>query len=479
MSLLSLLAGTTGSIVVPPVDPPAPTTGWPTTTDPVVLAMRPTGRTVTEGRATDDATAATESTRQVNAIQADARPDGFGYWDMAGPDYRTTLFYAPGTYSGSAPSDWRALVGENPSSRSLIAKRDNSGGVVHSFGSLYMENLHLQGLTTTDHFTPKYPWHMTGGQMCIAANCTFDNSAVTSDVTTGDGGIAGWLGADGTSGMTIILYKCNFVAGVRGNGLNIHGPSGAMSKPMTLVFVDCTGLDTVEILAPGILASNGQPSRMYVINTPMAKIGAGPGCYVYTNGTAAAHPGNEGTIVRSTTTWPVPTGGIDTPWSSYYYPSKIGTGTYDSTHTVTDAAPFQPVVGRTYFTRIRLDQAMHVTHAGVYVTTAAGRLGVSTQPATTPYLADEVPNAAAPVTVGANSADAVLGTQAIKQYNAYSRYPGDNGIWVKCAFSSSSVRVSGSSQIAGMTDCAYSDDGTTLVPVTAGTPHPRMFIRST
>lgn len=454
-------------------DPP-PAVGWPTTTDPVLLAMRPTGRVVASGTVANTAARDTESERQVNAILSEART-GYGYWDYGGPDYRTAIFMQPGTYTGGGQYEWRSLVGTNPANRTVMEARNNSGGVVHSFSSLYMENLRLVPLTTVDNSAPKYPWHITGGRMCIAANCAFDLSQIESDTIEGGSGIAGWIGADGDSGMTIILYKCDFIPGPKANTLNIHD-GGPPEHPMTLVFVDCTGLDNLGLVCPGGASTDGQKNRLYVINTPCASLWADGNGEVFTNSAAPAATGSTGTITRGVTAWPVPAGGLSELWEDYYYPSSVGAA-YKYQPAVTDAAPMAPVPGRTYYTRLRPDRAGRYTHGGVTVTTVGGQISQSHTPSDTLYTRNEPVNPQIPQV---DPIAVTSGELAWRAYYAYSRYPGDNGFWHKVRFTgSSAVRVTGSAQLGGLTDCYYSDDGVTLVPVTAGTPHPLPFIRAT
>lgn len=453
---------------------PDPGTGWPDTDDTTLLALRPAGRVVASGTVANTAARNTESARLVAAIDADGLGGGYGYWDYAGPDYRTELFLQPGTYTGGGNSAWRSVVGTDPDNRTVLASDVANGGVIHSFGSHYMENLHLTAITNSENSAPKYPWHITGGEMCIAANCTFDLSQIEPGTIEGGSGIAGWVGADGDSGMTILLYKCHFEPGPLANTLNIHGPGGELRLPMTTIFVDCTGLDSLELYAPGDVATEGGGSRLYVINTPVAKVGAAAGCHVYTDGAAPAMSSNAGTIHRGVTEWPIPEGGMSDLWSEHFYPSSVGSG-YTYTPTVTDAAPFQPVVGRTYYTRIRPDRAARYTHFGVTCTTAAGQYAIRSNPADSPYVRDEAP----PIESLDPDVTLALGANQWKAYYAYTRYPGDNGFWHRVEFSSSSARVTGSATLAGITDCAYTDNGTTLVPVAAGTPHPLPFVRAT
>lgn len=448
-------------------------TGWPTTADPVLLAMRPAGRTVASGTATDAATFDSLAVSTAEAVTAEGQ-GAYLAWNYGGPDYRTTVFMEPGsTYPGGGAYDWRALVGTDPAERSVMEKRDNSGGVVHSFGSIYMENLHLAPQTTVANSAPKYPWHITGGKMCIAANCAFDLSQIESDTIEGGEGIAGWVGADGDSGMTIVLYKCDFIPGVKANTLNIHD-GGPPDHPMTLIFVDCTGLDDVELVCPGSASGDGQKNRMYVIDTACASLSADGDGEIWTNGAAPAAGGSSGTIHRGVTDWPIPEGGLSEFWQDHYYPSSVGT-TYTYTPTVTDAAPFQPVVGRTYYTRVRPDRAGRYTHSGVTCTTTGGMWAGRLQVADTEYDRDVDP------TIESLTPDMTLVSGANQKpgYYAYSRYPGDNGFWVSVEFSSASARVTGSAELAGITECFYTDDGSTIVPVAAGTAHPLPSIRAT
>ena len=66
-----------------------------------------------------------------------------------------------------------------------------------------------------------------------------------------------------------------------------------------------------------------------------------------------------------------------------------------------------------------------------------------------------------------------------QHYYAYTRYPGDHGFWVQFAADNASLRVEGSAELPGLTDCYYTDDGTTLTQVNAGTRFPVLRLRGT
>lgn len=459
---------------VDPDDPDAPpqTSDWPTTADITVLALRPEGRTLAARYATNDAQVTEADDILQDAVFDAGLAGGYSAWGDPGPDYSTRLVLAPGTYVDSAITAWRAVVGAGgPGNRTIIDKPGASGGAVHSYGAAYMENLHMVGHGIPNETGPKYPWHITGGPYSVAVNCTFDCSGYESATA--------FVGADGSSGHLIVLYKCDFIALAGDDGsFNIHGPgdSSTPALPLSLVFIDCIGLDDVALSVPAGVAGNGEGSTLHVINTPCASIGGTTGTHVYTDGDAPASGTNAATIHRDVTSWtppehaPLPDNdeGYD-----YYYPSAITSPPTTQRIDGVTTAPFQPVSGRTYLTRVHLDQAMRVTHCGVTLTTAAGNVKLRPEPANT--LTGNPPG---DVAVFGGGQAAALGDVVYQHQYARTRYPGSPGIWVGMQFDNTTVRVTGSTQIpAG--DMYYTDDGTTFTPVTPGTLHPLAFVRGT
>lgn len=478
MSLLALLAAAGGQPPPDPAEPEPPVViDWPETTDPDLLALRPAGRTLGTAYVSGPDVAAQVATDLLTTYQQGTR-GGYLAWDGTGPQYRTTLFLAPGVFGGGGNSEWRAVVGLDPENRTVLESKIPNGGVIHSFGSHYMENLHLTCLTDLDRpegeaNVPKYPWHITGGEMCIAANCTFDLSQVHPDTL---GGGAAWVGADGSGGMTVLLYNCHFIPGPLNNIINIHGPASGepMQFPMQYIVVNCTGLESLPMFCPGGPDVHGNGSEMWIINTPVASIEGLAGDHIYVDSDVPVLPGNQATIHRNVTEWPIPEGGLSSLWQSYFYPSDIGNEPTDITVEVPDAAPFAPTPGRTYYTKVPFTRAARATHIGVTVTQAAGNAGLTMVTADTQYIWDEEPT---PILLEENTPTQV-GLTVRQHYYAYTRYPGTNGIWHLCSFDDPGVRVMGSEALPGIVECRYTDDGVTFHDVPEGTAHPIPVFRA-
>jgi hypothetical protein len=183
--------------------------------------------------------------------------------------------------------------------------------------------------------------------------------------------------------------------------------------------------------------------------------------------------GNPVAVNRNTTALPNIVDGSLPEINAVYYPSALTDTTPADYYAaaVTDAAPMAPVPGRMYLTRVPLPEAQRIQRVGFTCTTAAGSYGAHLEPADTAYVRDADPSLSLP---GTGTALAV-GANSYQHYYAYTRYPGDNGIWAKVRFDNAAARVTGSAQLPGLAECAYTDDGVTLVPVTAGTPHPLVW----
>lgn len=465
MSLLLLLAAAKAAAPTQPTDPPSQ---WPATTDATLLALRPGGRTLITrrvgGSGATDATIAA-ACDAVKAAQ-DGQPGYLNLTEFVGPDHLGAVLLAPGTLNEvSGTGAYVALVGTDPAARTIIESTSQAAdGILHPYGSFYAENLHLRPLTNpVDNSAPKYCIHLGPGQMSTIANSTLDLSGIAAGTLTGAAGIAGWVGADGTTGQWITFYQCDFIGstGVPGaNGFNLHGHD-------VTVFDGCTGLDSTELHVPS-------PGTLYVLNTPCAGVKGQAGDHIYVTPGTTVLPGNAATI-HEATSWPIPAAhGLPSDWDAYYYPSAIGTGAIHDI-AVTDAAAMAPVPGRTYVMRVPITSANRVTHARVNITTAAGQIALYHSPADTPYER----NLPAPPASLAPATAATAGIMERQHYYAYTRYPGDHGFWVQFAADNASLRVEGSAELPGLTDCYYTDDGTTLTQVNAGTRFPVLRLRGT
>lgn len=483
-----------GAVIVVPTDPPdnggggtdpeppgSLWAGWPSSSDTTLLSLRPHGRRygiATVAPTGADFTTVGAGSSEARAEALNAASAGSLSWDGIGPDYRNDVLIGPGTYNeGLGGGDWACYVGTTGNPADVILQADGGGGgVIHSFGSQYLEALTLRAYSSDGDLSPKYPWHITGGPVTIAQRCIFDTRGAVDGVSTGGNRTAGLVGKD--SSTLTAFYDCTFKATPgTADGFNMHGEATMRDLPETALFIKCTTEGVASIGSTGNLSLTGQKSRLYVIglvhDEHLTEITADANTDVYTDSdlpvTGAA------AVYRGVTTWPTIVDGLLPELADFYYPSSLGDEPVDWQPTVPDAAPMAPVVGRTYITRVDPDIAMRVTHSGFTATTAAGNYGIVHRVADTAYVTAE------PVTaenLAGGGWGVALGKNAWAHPYAFTRYPGNNGFWVKVAWTDATVRVTGSAALPGIIDCYYTDDGTTLVPVAEGTPHPVPFVRA-
>lgn len=465
-----------------PIDP-GPTNplypGWPATTDTFLESIRPKGRRIiTTSVGIPGAaytTVAAAATAAANAVNADGL-DGGLYWDGAGPDYRNDVLIGPAIYNEEGGGgQWNCYVGTSGDPTNTVLQfGGDSGGTLHTFGSIYLENLTIKAYSVDGDVSPKYPWHITGGPITIAANCIFDVRGAVSGVSAvGGNRTAGLVGKD--SSVLTIFYKCKFIgdpaAGI--TGFNMHGGSTPGRWPETCIFLDCETENISGIGSTGNLSLTGERSKLYVINLThdglLGEISSDANTDVFTNTSLALTGGT--TITYGVNEPPALVNGMLPELDAFFYPSAIGEQG-DQSVTVTDAAPMSPVANRQYYVKIRLTEAQRIQVAGYVCSFADGNYGISLEPVDTPYELDKLPS----LDLLGTSVPLALGRVASQHYYAYTRYPGDNGIWVKVRFNSATAQIMGSAQLPGLTDCFYTDDGVSLNAVTAGTPHPLLFI---
>ena len=480
-----LLGGTGPALVVPdppeggdpPVDPPVdPTpsthTGWPATTDPTLAAIRPAGRVIAArtvgGSAPTDPNlgAALTAAKQASEVEGQT---GSLYWDGTGPDYRTDVILAtgnhPGPHGGHA---WVNIVGATGDpADTTIAATGSGSGVLHLWGSSHIEGVTLKAIFDPASGAPKYAVHLTSGPYAVNtfANVTFDTAAAAGTPPPGGQETGGSVGSDGGFGQYTLFYKCRFPTG----GMNLHGgPVG--DQPMTMIFIDCYAPHDIGFA--GLGTTTGGKDKLYVIGGTVGSITSDTTTDVYTDRDCPVT--GAASVTRGHTDWPKPTRGLPPLQTTLYTPSAVATGPSTTSVTVTDLAPMAPVPGRIYVQRVPARPGLRVTHAGYTATTAAGEHLIRHDPADTPYVRN---GAANPSLASGTPADPVtVGTNAWRHYYAYTRYPGDNGIWVGIQWDSAAVRVQGSASLPGLTDCYWSDDGNTLTKATPGTPFPRAHI---
>jgi hypothetical protein len=483
----------------PPDPPDAPQATWPTTSDPVLTALRPAGRVLGVFTVDDrfSVTAANKHNPEpafegifdtedgLQVADAGANWNLFPQVDV-GPDYRGDVIVAQDTYQVAMGSGgWGAMVGAAATrpvddfgeATILQAANDGTdpdvggGGIIHSFGSLYLEGITLRSYSVDGHdVAPKYPWHITGGQVMIAAHCTFD---ITDAVFGVDGQAAGTVGMDGLPGAFVVFYRCKFTKAPGAPGMNLHGSDPGV-LPITVCFIECDVTDLGDIGFGASLTLSSGRNKFYVIGcTGLTQITT-DGCDVFTDDPDCdfVDNGTGSTITRGTTDWPVPdAGGLPDWWADYYYPSEIDTP-HGFTIGMGDAANFTPPAGRQYLVPVAsaVTDAIHVTHTGIVAAAAGGEY------LTVPKRIFTDPDTDAPdLNLGDFHQNVVNGAQDWQQFQFFTWYPGEaDRLYVQATFDGTAL-VKGSLTAAAD---ALMNDGSGWEPVPGGTRVPVVSVRS-
>lgn len=459
---------------------------WPTS-DATLAAIRPTGRTLETRKVSATHAGATDATVGAALTAALATASSSIPYGQDGPDFRTDVLIAPGTFHESnGGGSWRNLIGTSgtPSDVILFSDTTANDGVIHPAGSTHVEGLTLRaGHNVGADTSPKYCAHLGGNGVLTFANVHFDAStAVPGDPSHLS---SGTVGLDGAPGLYLLFYKCTFTKppGLSGAGMNLHG-SNPGPEPISVMFIDCTLPDGAAFGGPG--ATDGRPDRLYVVGGTLGgNITANSTTHVYTDAPGSVVAGSHG--VTTTSTWPTYTNGLPPEWGSYYLPSSLATtGTVLAKAVVSDAAAMNVVAGRTYYCPVPITSAMRVNRHGVTIVNSAGQWAARPCPDSrviygSPYAANYPPVADMPL--GGTSATPAAGQVLSAFYYQWAVYPGSTSVsgtaqpgsrmWVGVKFTDSACTVEGSASLPGLHDCYYSDnDGATMVKATAGTPFP-------
>lgn len=471
-----------------PVDPEPPSSLWPASTDPTVLALRPTGtqvlvtRTATPGDSIDDHYVAISE--EIDSLMETT------YGNM-GPDHCGVLFLPPGEYLGGAGTGkWLSIVGTtgNPEDVVIFSDTIAADGVLHPYTPIYLEGVTLKaGYNAALGQSPKYCAHIAGSARSTFANVIFD--AADAKPGSAEFGNTGTVGADGNVGSVITFYRCEFIRSAENvgsyNAMNLHGgPAGIL--PMSVAFIDCTMPDGAGFGGGG--TADGGHDELYVIGGTLGgTITTSDTTDIYTD-----HPNDilnpdgisgVGTIYRDHTDWPRPDpdsgAGLTPVWESYYYPSSLDApGTTVARAQVTDAAPMTPMAGRTYYCPVPITTALWLNRFGLQVHAGAGKaVAYRPQPDAGTYYGSIEPGNV-PVVESLEAGVFGTGQWLAGFYYTWIRFPatsvGGNRLWFHFKTPDpTGVSIDGSAELPGLHDCYYSDDdGTTLVKATAGTPFP-------
>jgi hypothetical protein len=463
MSRYALLGGSRGGISGgpdpdpdPDPDPEVPQTTYPTTADAIILAARPTGRTIAtltvdtrfDGSATNfhligDALTQAATLQDAAIQQGSLAPGEFStLGSPRGPDYRVDIIVAAGTYTEElGAGSWVNLVGATGDPDDVVIQTNaTGGGVFHPFGPLYVEGIRFNALTNggAPDTGPKYPVHLTTGGpgAAVFVACKF--------ISTNPGG-SGSFGMDGGGGLFVYFYDSDFSA--PGGVMNLHGGTGN-TTPVVVVWENCTNNGDFTYSEDGSATDD-----VWLIGST--------GGALDTTGAVTEHTAG---------TPPRPAGALGALGQSYYYPEDI-TGPHPVTQTygAGDQASFTPVANRVYYVRVTPTSAIHRTHMGVVAAAAGGVVGVRSVRRATPYPTGDTPGLGSTGTlvVGANDVQSNF-------YDTY--YPGES-VWVIVQATSGTPSLQGSlTQAAG---AYYSDNGgTTITAVPGGTRVPVVRLRS-
>lgn len=491
---LLIAPGGTAAAPITPTDPddglPDPGgDGFPTTTDPIVTLLRPTGVRVT-GTATGTPGVPVGNTQ--GAMYATMEAASLTPYGKEGPDDSGILYLPPGVYRGGfGTGHWQSIVGLGDTPDDVVIFHDNitADGVIHPYAPLYVENLTIKASHDYElDQSPKYCVHIGGSARTTFVNVIFDSTEADTSTTDSTWGGGATVGMDGSPGVNLIFYRCEFYPKGSTVGMNLHGgPLG--TPPSRVSFIDCIAPNGVQYSYGAGADNNANPDdELYVIGgTIGGQIVASDNVHVYTNltnqvyGAGSTNP----TVTRNHTDWPTPTSkGLVDFWLNYYYPSGLeATGTTEIKATVTDTAPMTPVAGRTYYCPIPITETRWFNRFGIHGRSGSGAaFGWKASPdkeiyyGSAQFANEPHEDLRAPLTTtGALPAGRMLEQYYDRSWVAFPATSyGGNRMWFAFKMpNTTGVTIDGSAQLPGLHDCYYSDDnGTTLVKATAGTPFP-------
>lgn len=386
-----------------------------------------------------------------------------------GPDYRVDIVIGPGTYHEVVGTGaWINFYGATGNPADVVITSNAAGeGTVRTWGPGYFEGITIESTQPTSGTGQKYPLHLTSGPRTTAfVNCKM---ITTNTVATGSGAA---IGQDGDSGSHTLFYGCEIQAVPGADwATNLHGKS-SNTAPLEVVFVDCTSNRPVVY---DELAS-GQADKVYWIGGTTNGLTVEGAATVTTIDPGATTGTVTATNVVSGTSWPSANGGVSTRDRAHFYPSKIGTA-HDQMPVVTDAAPMTVTPNRVYYVPVPITDAIHATHAGVEVATAAGKVN-------THQGVQRGGTAPDPLFVNPGGTTLTAGVVVQDFYFFKDFYPGDARVWVRLRFSDA-AQVMGSVELPGATPCYYEDQPAdsalytpNLVRAPAGTAFPLAILRS-
>ena len=308
------------------IDPSDPR---PVVDDPLVMAMRPSGRRVGLVRTAldggGDFTSLADAIAYGQSLQAAALAES-GLATLT-PNFRVDHLVDPGVHTPDG-SGWDGSI---PAFMGFYATDPTPGSTRVEWGleggGFYWEGIDVTAIDPTADptaFDPKYPFHLHAGRSTtIITRCTLTNARLH-----GGGGDTP-IGMDGLNGATLVMHD---VALATGAYTNLHGELGTPApswEPMDVVFSRCrfaTGSlyhstlydpDQTEMWVVGCTADTaGLKGDRSVLHLDPATVLA------RTTGSYAGHTKLDGSaatgLTDSRTDWPVPTGGLSARDRAYY-----------------------------------------------------------------------------------------------------------------------------------------------------------------
>lgn len=286
---------------------PTPTPGGtatdprPVIDDPIIMAMRPNGRSI--------ATLRVGPTREYTTIQAavDAgwalqqakRAEEQSIWT---PNYRVDILVDPGEYTGTVRANaFQAFYSAGGVKGDTVVQ----DGSLDTQGHIYWEGIDLIPITPELH---KYPLHHAGPGTSVFARTRMEHLGVGSHGYPTAFGMDGGYGPD-----TTVIYDCWLGPG----GLNAHGgpASGTYPGPEHFILANSYMGGGGGFDSWGTTGSDEQ----WIVNSNVQDIGGAAPGGTHIGGTT----NRSGTVnvtgpVDNESDWPIPVGCVSAYWRNYW-----------------------------------------------------------------------------------------------------------------------------------------------------------------
>lgn len=314
-----LLMAAGGGTVSPPADP------RPVIADPLVMQMRPTGRSLRTIRIARDgsgefttfkaAIAAGTATQNAAVAAAGLVKPTPNFWItyLVGPGV-----YQPGSEFGSGEiHPFAAFYALDPTKG---ATRVEWG--MEPTGGFYWEGIDVTCVDNAGAFDPKYAFHLHALATIVLTRCAFTNAAPSA------GGYPMPIGMDGDTGCTLVCHDVDFTTGPRLSNHGLIGGTGSLAG-MTIVYSQCrypTGSLYFSTLNDSDLTEmwvvGGSADACSLVGDK-ATLHLDPATVLNrTTGSYAGHVKADGSpatgVTDARTDWPVPVGGLSQADRDHY-----------------------------------------------------------------------------------------------------------------------------------------------------------------